>query len=207
MRKEAIAVTSFLVAGLVGCNGPLRTGDAPPPAPAVVATENRELVARRSALEPGDAVPEFVLEGQFGRPVSAGELSLGKGGVLLFLPGLDSPAWRPAFAWAERNRTLLRQQGLELLLVSPQTVEANRALSDRRELRVALLSDPASWTARAFGIVSSGARHPASPWAFVLGGDGRIQFGERGLPDAADLIMAAERGPGGGTSLFEEVFQ
>jgi len=139
-------------------------------------------------------VPRFELLDQNGNAVSAEELTTGKGSVLLFIPSPSKPAARPAISWVRKNQSFLSQQGLEVLLVTPQGVEANRGLSEREDLRLALLADPASWVARGFGVADDEA--PSRPWTFVLGSNGRIQVAEAGLPSASDLVVAARTLPG-----------
>lgn len=163
---------------------------------AIMPAENAAVAPRRAPLRVGDRVPPFALQDQFDRAVSAGELTTGKGSVLLFLAPDGAPANRPAWEWSRRNKNLLQRRGLELLLVTPETVARNNQIATREDAKLAILSDPRSWVARGFGIVPPKGPAPTQPWMFVLGNDSRIQFVDEKLPFATDLLIAAETMPG-----------
>lgn len=191
-------ISPLLVAlALLGCSKPLRSSGSEPTAPPKeVASANQGLKARTSPLTVGKAVPDFQLVDQSGRGVSSGELTSGKGAVVVFLPPIGSPGARPAFEWAKRNQALLTQRRLEVLLVVPDSVATNAAVARSEGLRLAVLSDPKAWVAQAFGVVPKGGHSVAKPWVTVLGSDGRVQYLKAGLADASELIMAAESKPG-----------
>lgn len=169
--------------------------DAPPP-PASVAPANASLRPRTSRLGTGEAVPPFTLSDQKGALVSSAELISSKGAVLIFVPPDELPASRPAYDWARRYASLMKSRGVELLLVTPERVNKAGAIAERENLHAAVLSDPASWVARAFGVYTRQAGEVTSPATFVLGSDGRIQLSTNGLPQPEQALMAAETLPG-----------
>lgn len=186
----------FLLSVIAGCSGPIQTEGPRPQAPEIVSSSNATLTPKRRPLAVGDVIPQFELVDQKGIPVGDGELTAGKGSILIFLPPEPSGASRPVFEWVRRHRSFLEQQRLEVLLVTPHSVNANAAASARENLRVAFLSDPASWVARAFGAVPETSSAPVRPQIFLLGSNGRIQYAGGALPAPSDLLMAAETLPG-----------
>lgn len=194
---KSSAALLLLATALTGCRGGMFVSeDAPPSAPAGVAAENASLASRSSPLSVGAVAPAFLLYDQKGMAVSAGELTTGKGAVLLFTPSSEAPAARPALEWARRHQSLLRQRGLELLLVTPQLPEENAQSAAAAGLRLAFLSDPQGWVARSFGVIPERQRQPTSSWLFLVGSDGRIHYADPGLTEPSQLLLAAESRPG-----------
>lgn len=196
MARWAILLLLGVLAG--GCQGPLIVDESAPRyvVPEAVAPANRGLPPRRSPLPVGANVPEFTLADQGGIAVSTAELTSGRGALLIFLPGAGDPASRPAYEFVRGSRRFLAAQGIEILLVTPDPVAANAAVAGRDELRVAILSDPGAWVARAFGVVPADAAAPARPHAFLLGPDARLHLATSAIPDATDVVVAAESRPG-----------
>jgi len=194
----ALAVFATMLIVASGCgNGPLfRSDGSPSGPPATVARENANLRPRTSPLEVGAQAPSFVLLDQKDRDVSTAEMQLGQGTAILFIPGVDSPAARPAFDWAHRHQTFLRQQNLELLFITPNTTVQNDRAALELDLRLAFLSDPASWVARAFGLVPSGRPAPSTTTLYLIGPDGRVHYRATALPPPSELVMAARTSPG-----------
>ena len=194
----AAAVLAGMLAVSAACSGPiLRTDPPPTPPPVGVSEANRSIAPRTSPLSVGGRVPAFELMDQNSVPVSAGELMTGgRGSLLLFLPADGDAAARPAYDWARRNMSFLRQQRIELVLVVPHGVEDNARLAQREELRLAVLADPHGWVMRGFGVVPQGAAAPRSPHAMLIASDGRVHLSEAGLPSPSDAVVAAETRPG-----------
>ncbi|MCC5875931.1 MAG: redoxin domain-containing protein [Candidatus Sumerlaeia bacterium] len=194
----AIASCGFALLLIPGCgNGPLlRSEDGITGIPAGVARENQSLRPRRNPVSIGDSIPEFVLLDQRDREVSTNELRMGKGSVLLFIPGVNSPDARPAYDWARRHQRFLDQHGLEVLFITPDDVDANLRVVQERDLRMAVLSDPGGWVAMAFGIVPQGRRSPRNTNLYLLGPDGRAHYASTTLPAPSELVVAATTTPG-----------
>lgn len=189
-------VPSVVALAVAGCKGPLQTDGPAPRASSVVAADNAGLAPRRSRLPVGSPAPSFVLADQKGTSVSLAEITSRDASVLVFIPPPSDSAARPAFDYARRHRQLLAQRGMEILLVSPANSQSNAALATGESLRVAVLSDPASWVARSFGIVPEEKPTPQAIHTFVIGTDRRIHLSQQGLPDPAQAIMAGESRPG-----------
>lgn len=194
MARWLVIILGVLMGG--GCSGPIQTEGPQPRAPEIVSSVNASLKPRRRPLSVGDHFPPFELADQKGVPVTDGELTTGKGSVLIFLPPESSPAGRPVFDWVRRHKSFLDQHRIEVLLVTPHSINANAAAAQREDLRLAFLSDPASWVARAFGAVPETASAPGRPHVFLLGSNGRIQYASTALPSPSELLVAAETLPG-----------
>ncbi len=206
--RHACAILSLWLAGAMmsGCSGPiLRTSPAPEPPPASVSGPNRALAPRTSLLGVGRSVPAFELADQNGTPVSASELMAGgRGTLLVLLPSDNAAAVRPAYGWARQHLNFLTQQRIELVMITPHSVEDNARLAQREELRLAVLSDPGAWVMRSFGAVPQGAASPRAPHAMLIAADGRIHLSEAGLPSPTDAVVAAQTRPG---QQRESIFQ
>lgn len=190
-----LIIPLFFTAGCV--EGPLlRSEDGPTGPPHGVARENMSLRPKNSPLSVGDSSPDFILIDQMERDVSSGELRSGKGSVLIFLPGSTAPAARSAYDWGMRHQGFLAQQGIEVLYVAPESEEYNLRAAQDRGLRQAILSDPGSWVARAFGVVPRGRRTPSTATLFLLGNDGRIHYTSTSYPAPSEIVVAATTMPG-----------
>ncbi|CAN5370623.1 hypothetical protein BH09SUM1_BH09SUM1_01910 [soil metagenome] len=188
--RIAVGFGAILVSA---CKGPLQSEAPPPAVPAEVAKENTQIGPRTSPLSVGDRAPQFVLSDQNGDPVSSGELLSGKGSLLAFAPGADSPAARSVYEWARNQSAFLKQQGIEILIVTPDAPAKNRTVAERENLHVALLSDPGSWISRGFGATD---KKSAAAFYYLIGSDARVQYATAGAPDAPMILMAAETKPG-----------
>ncbi|MCC6546350.1 redoxin domain-containing protein [Candidatus Sumerlaeota bacterium] len=189
LTRLSFLLIAFLFATGCKAKGPLLSmDDAPPQVPAGVLPENAELRPRNSLLSAGGAVPAFALPDQKGNTVSASEITASKGAVIIVVPKDASPAARPAYAWARDNNNLLRSRGIEPVIIAPNSPNVNSVIAMRENLHVAVLSDAGGWVSRSFGAKDTLA-------VFVAGSDGRIHSASKSLPDAAQLIMAAETLP------------
>ena len=207
-----IAGQLLLICLLAGC-GPLVSdpdavaNPAGPPAPGVDA-RNRSVKLPRRPVEAGDEVPYLVLSDQLGNEVTTVELTTSQDAVMVFLPALDSPAARPVLQWVRRNRDLIRQRGAEVVLVTPAPSELNAPVTQAEGLHVAVLSDPAGWAARSFGLAAKNTtRGVDRPWTVVAGREGRVLAAEPGLMDATDVIQALAVRPAGDKNRVIDFFR
>lgn len=191
-RNLFLGLVTALLLG--GCGGPLISDPeaVPDVLPGMgVRAENRTTFPRGKPLEQGDDVPAFVWADQSGRDVSTAELVTAGDALLVFLPPGDTPARRPVYDWVRTHRDRLAARGCELLLVSPDPVDSNAAVASAEDLRVAVLADPSSWSARAFGVLfDPDDRALDRPWSVLIGREGRILEVRAGLFDSTDYITA-----------------
>ena len=208
MRSLLLISLPLLVASLgAGCAGMLNsspeTAGASAEAPASVDPRNAAVKPARRLVRVGDPFPPFTWSDQNGAPVSTAEITTGGDALLVFHPGDDSPAARPAYEFARQRREQLSSYTTEILLVSPDSVERNAQTAAAESLRVALLHDPAAWGARAFG-VDVGPAGPAGVTSILLGREGRVLAVQPGLMDVAGIITALKVRPEGDRrSVFE----
>jgi peroxiredoxin len=165
-------------------------------APPSVDARNAAVKPARRLVRVGDPFPAFTWSDQNGAPVSTAEVTTGGDALLVFHPGDDSPAARPAYEFARRRREQLSSYSTEILLVSPDPVERNAQTAAAESLRVGVLHDPAAWGARAFG-VDVGPAGPAGVTSVLLGREGRVLAVQPGLMDVADIITALKVRPEG----------
>ena len=201
MKFLVSLLTILTIVGLsgVGCQGPLVSDPSAVEQtqfPEDILPENRQLRPRRSPLGVGEQVPRFVLPDQLDRDVSAEELMSGKGSLIVFIPGWDSPASRPTVEYIRRHREFLAQRGVELIVVTPDSVNRNAQLAQIENLRVGVLHDSRSWVARSFGVVGERESAPSGLRCYLIAADGRIHLSRTSLPDASEVVMAAESLPG-----------
>lgn len=162
-----------------------------------VDSRNLENNPRRSPLEVGNPVPPLWLVDQAGREVSTREIVLGGDALLLFSPGDNSPESRALYQWVLKNKSRLASS-LEILIVSPDSVEQNAEISRREGLGVAFLHDPANYSARVFGILPSRSQPQLEhTWAALLAKENRILSLKEGLPEHTDVMMQLKVRPSG----------
>ncbi|MGF1573462.1 MAG: redoxin domain-containing protein [Sumerlaeia bacterium] len=158
---------------------------------------NLENSPRRSPLVVGNAVPPLWLLDQAGREVSTREIVLGGDALLLFSPGDDSPEARALYQWVMKNKTRLSNM-VEILIITPDSVERNAEISRREALGVALLHDPASYSSRVFGVLPSRSTPRLEhTWYALLAKENRILSMNEGLPEHTDVIMQLKVRPTG----------
>ena len=199
---KRILVLAMLATGLVGCRGGvLDSGgwnDDPKPA---AAPDEPQAKRRDSPLPVGANVPAFSVADQEGRAVTAGELAVGPGAVLVFVPGNDPGAAGVVYTWARREQNFLKGRGLELLLVLRSDVETAATVAGREELRMALLADTKGTLGGTFGVGATSGTH-----TFLLV-EGRVHLAQPGLPDSASLVFAASSRPGNRSgSIIGDIF-
>jgi len=180
---------------VVGCGGPLVSdvSAAPRNYPTEgVLEQNLAVKPLKNPIQPGDIVPYITWQDQAGRYVSTAELMAGGDAVLVFVPGDGDPATRPVYEYIRRNRDMISRRKGELLIVTPDLMETNAEVSERENLRVAMLNDPSAWGARAFGLVgmNPGSQPPRRVWTVLIGKEGKVLAIEAGLMAPSDLISA-----------------
>lgn len=197
---------------LAGCGPMVSDPDAvsASSAPPVIGVDERNLQTelRRRPVEVGDLVPFVILSDQLGHEVSTVELTTNQDAVLIFVPALDSAAARPALQWVRQNRELVRARGAEVVLVTPSPAEFTAPLAKGEELRVAVLSDPSGWAARAFGLADRrGTRGVDRPWTVLAGRQGRVHAAEHGLMGVTDVIQTLAVRPTGDDNRVIDFFR
>lgn len=101
-------------------------------------------------LEIGQAAPDFTLQDQDGNTVSMRELR-GKKVVLYFYPKDNTPGCTKEACSFRDHFAALRDQGVVVLGVSPDSTASHRKFADKHQLPFTLLADPDHAVADAFG--------------------------------------------------------
>lgn len=158
---------------------------------------NLAVKPRRSPLAIGSPVPTLWLLDQTGREVSTREVVLGGDALLLFSPGDSSPEARALYQWVAKNKNKLGGK-LEILIVTPDPVVVNAEIAQRENLGVALLSDPANYGARTFGVLPSrGQTALEHTWSALLAKENTILGIKEGLYEQTDVITQLKVRPQG----------
>jgi peroxiredoxin len=106
-----------------------------------------------TSLSPGTNAPEFVLKDHNGKPVSSAEL-LNQGRlVICFFRGRWCPFCVGQLEAMNLIAPQIKQVGVALVAISPQTVQQSFFMADQHKLRFPVLSDPGNRVARQFGLV------------------------------------------------------
>lgn len=171
--------------------------------PPGVDPRNADARPARRLVRVGDPVPRLVWQDQNGVDVTTVELAAGGDALLVFHPGARTGAARPVHEFVRRRRDQIESHGCEILLVVPDEPATNARVAAEEQLRVAILHDPAAWSARAFGLADS-SEGVESVWSVLLGREGRVLAVKNGVFEMPELLTALMVRPEGERrSIFE----
>jgi peroxiredoxin Q/BCP len=145
-------------------------------------------------LRVGQSAPAFRLEGTGGRTYSLSDYA-GKRLILAFYPGDFTPVCTKQFCSYREDGDRIESLGVEMVGISPQSVESHERFAAEHGLTVPLLSDPDKRVAKAYGVVGPGGFIRRS--IFVVDGDGVVRYRHVALfglryQDVGDLERAVE---------------
>lgn len=100
----------------------------------------------------GDTAPDFQLPGTGGRTYSLADYR-GKGVVLAFYPGDFTPVCTRQFCSYRDDSERISALGVDLLGISPQSVDSHESFIEKHGLNVPLLADEDKAVARAYGVL------------------------------------------------------
>ncbi|GAA2753999.1 peroxiredoxin-like family protein [Amnibacterium kyonggiense] len=107
------------------------------------------------AVREGDAVPDAALVRADGSTVALGEVLADRPAVLVFYRGAWCPYCNIALQTYQRDLLpALRERGVELVAISPQTPEGTEQAVANGGLEFTVLSDPANALVRELGILT-----------------------------------------------------
>ena len=135
---------------------------------------------------PGTSAPDFSLPDQDGKLVSLGALR-GHNVVLIFYPGDDTSVCRRQLCEFRDRWSDAQQKNALIFGVNPQNAQSHAQFIGKSRLPFALLVDQGQKTA---------ALYNAKGWivrrtVYLVGPDGVIRFGQRGTPDADQVLSHA----------------
>ena len=142
----------------------------------------------------GQAAPPFRLEGTGSRTYSLSDFA-GKRLILAFYPGDFTPVCTKQFCSYREDGDRIEALGVEMVGISPQSVESHERFRAQHGLNVPLLSDPGKRVAKAYGAVGPGGFIRRS--IFLIDGDGVVRYRHVALfglryQDVGDLERAIE---------------
>jgi peroxiredoxin Q/BCP len=142
----------------------------------------------------GARAPEFELPGTSGRTYKLSDYD-GSGVILAFYPGDFTPVCTKQFCSYRDDGDRIEALGVQMLGISPQSVDSHERFADRHGLPIPLLSDPDKRVARAYGVVGPGGFIRRS--VFLIDGDGIVRYRHVALfglryQDVGDLEKAVE---------------
>src|SRR5919197_5099031 len=106
-------------------------------------------------LKGGDPAPEFELAGTGGRTFRLSDYR-GRGGVLVFYPGDFTPVCTRQFCSYRDDGDRLDRLGVDVIGISPQSVDSHERFTEEHRLNVPLLADEDKAVAKAYGVVGPG---------------------------------------------------
>jgi peroxiredoxin Q/BCP len=136
-------------------------------------------------LPAGAAAPDFSLPDQFGHEVKLSTLR-GHNVVLVFYPGDDTPGCTKQLCQFRDQWSAVRAKGVEIFGVNPQSAVKHEKFREKFHFQFPLLVDAGQQVAKAYhanGLI-------VKRTVYVVGPDGKIRFGKRGMPDPSEVLAA-----------------
>jgi thioredoxin-dependent peroxiredoxin len=124
-------------------------------------------------LRVGDKAPEFELEGTGSRTYSLADYR-GEGVILAFYPGDFTPVCTKQFCSYRDDGDRVEALGVQMVGISPQSVESHERFVERHGLNVPLLFDPGKKVARSYGVVGPGGFIRRA--VFLIDGEGVVRY-------------------------------
>ena len=137
-------------------------------------------------LPVGAAAPEFTLPDDAGRPVALTGLR-GRGVVLVFYPGDDTPGCTKQLCQFRDSWDAARQRGVEVFGVNPQSPASHGKFRQKYHFPFPLLVDRGQKVAALYhanGLI-------VKRTVYLIGPDGVIRFARRGMPKPSEVLAAS----------------
>jgi len=147
-------------------------------------------------VEEGAPAPDFELRSDEGETVTLSALR-GKPVVLYFYPRDDTPGCTTEACEFRDAYDRFRDQGVEILGVSPDTEASHRKFKSKYELPFTLLADPNHQAAEAYGVwkekKSYGRTYEGVERStFVIDAEGKVAKAMRGIRPAGHAAQVLE---------------
>jgi thioredoxin-dependent peroxiredoxin len=142
----------------------------------------------------GDEAPDFELAGTESRNYRLADYR-GRELILAFYPGDFTPVCTKQWCSYRDDGDRIEALGVEMLGISPQSVESHERFIAEHELTVPLLSDPDKQVAREYGVVGPGGFIRRA--VFLIDREGIVRYRHVALfglryQDVGDLERAVE---------------
>jgi peroxiredoxin Q/BCP len=147
-------------------------------------------------VEEGAPAPDFELQSDEGETVTLTALR-GKPVVLYFYPKDDTPGCTTEACEFRDAYDRFREQGVEILGVSPDTEASHRKFKSKYELPFTLLADPDHQAAESYGVWKEKRNYGKTYMGverstFVIDTDGRVAKAMRGIRPAGHAAQVLE---------------
>jgi len=147
-------------------------------------------------VEEGAPAPDFELQSDEGETVTLSALR-GKPVVLYFYPKDDTPGCTTEACEFRDAYDRFREQGVEILGVSPDTEASHRKFKSKYELPFTLLADPEHHAAEAYGVWKEKKNYGKTYMGverstFVIDADGKVARAMRGIRPAGHAAQVLE---------------
>jgi peroxiredoxin Q/BCP len=150
-------------------------------------------------VEEGAPAPDFELRSDEGDTIKLSALR-GKPVVLYFYPKDDTPGCTTEACEFRDAYDRFREQGVEILGVSPDTEASHQKFKSKYELPFTLLADPDHEVAEAYGVWKEKRNygktyHGVERSTFVIDADGKVARAMRGIRPAGHAAQVLETLP------------
>ena len=147
-------------------------------------------------VEEGAPAPDFELRSDEGETVTLSALR-GKPVVLYFYPRDDTPGCTTEACEFRDAYDRFRDQGVEILGVSPDTEASHRKFKSKYELPFTLLADPNHQAAEAYGVWKEKKNYGRTyegveRSTFVIDAEGKVAKAMRGIRPAGHAAQVLE---------------
>jgi thioredoxin-dependent peroxiredoxin len=147
-------------------------------------------------VEEGAPAPDFELKSDAGETVTLSALR-GKPVVLYFYPRDDTPGCTTEACEFRDAYDRFRDQGVEILGVSPDTEASHRKFKTKYELPFTLLADPSHEAAEAYGVWKEKKRYGRTyegvdRSTFIIDAEGKVAKAMRGIKPAGHAAQVLE---------------
>ncbi len=126
-----------------------------------------------TSLKPGDAAPDFSLQGSDGKTYKLSDFKGQKAVVIAWFPKAFTGGCTAECKSFRDTGEALKKFDVAYFTASCDTPELNKKFAESLELNYPILSDPTREVAKAYGVVE-GDKKNASRWTFYIGKDGKI---------------------------------
>jgi peroxiredoxin Q/BCP len=133
----------------------------------------------------GAVAPDFTLPDQLGHNVKLSDLR-GRNVVLVFYPGDDTPGCTKQLCQFRDQWSAVKARGAEIFGVNPQNASKHEKFREKFHFQFPLLVDEGQKVAALYhanGLI-------VKRTVYVIGPDGKIRFGKRGMPAPAEVLAA-----------------
>jgi peroxiredoxin Q/BCP len=136
-------------------------------------------------LAVGAVAPDFALPDELGHKVALSALR-GRNVTLVFYPGDDTPGCTKQLCQFRDQWSKVRERGVEVFGVNPQSAAKHDKFRQKYHFPFPLLVDEGQKVAALYhanGLI-------VKRTVYMIGPDGKIRFGKRGMPDPVEVLAA-----------------